>query len=160
MRWGKQADTAPADTLADQVTPAFLSMAMLALRDINSSHPDDAIRFAAGQVPVYTQRAPSLAQAHAGGCPPPCTYLGLWADEATAARLFPPGPWSEEPAPHGIIWIFENGIRRVARGDVYQQVHTTLVHELGHALQRDHVLDAMEQQGARPQATSDEPPCG
>lgn len=93
---------------------------------------DDAIRYMAETIPTYAQFAASPDQARAGGCPN-CVYLGLWADR-----------WPAYPdSRHGMIWLFDQGIRSVG-GDLRAQVYQTLLHEYGHALQRDHVLDEME----------------
>jgi len=93
---------------------------------------DDAVAYMAQFIPIYTQYRPTPEQAKAGGCVN-CTYLGLWADR-----------WPGYPSyEHGIIWLFEEGIRSRS-GDVQAQVFSTLIHEMDHALQRDHVLDALE----------------
>jgi hypothetical protein len=95
--------------------------------------PDEAVRFMVDQVPVYAQYAPDESQARAGGCAN-CIYLGLWADH-----------WPGYPAaPHGMIWLFEYGIRSMG-GDLHRQVYATLLHEMDHALQRDHVLEGLRQ---------------
>lgn len=91
-------------------------------------HQDSAIAYAIQNVPIYAQRQPTPEQRRAGGCPN-CTYLGLWAN------YWPGYPQTE----HGLIWLFEDGIRRM-RTDLYDQVAATLIHEIEHALQRDHIL--------------------
>lgn len=99
-------------------------------------HDDDAIVYAVKRVPVYAQYTATEEQARAGGCPT-CTYLGLWTDRWPGY-----GVW-----PHGIIWLFEDGNQQeTAREDSDLTAVATRVlhHELGHALQRDHVLDALE----------------
>jgi hypothetical protein len=93
---------------------------------------DPAVAYMAQHVPVYAQLAPTEQQAVAGGCPN-CWYLGLWANSW-------PG---YEMVPHGTIWLFEAGIRHSTK-DVVQGALSTLLHEMDHALQRDHVLEAME----------------
>jgi hypothetical protein len=101
---------------------------------------DDAIAYAAYHVPVYVADRPTRAQARAGGCPA-CTYLGLWCDK-----------WPGYPAsPHGIIFLFEDGIASTAgmeRTTLTVKTTEVLHHELEHALQRDHVLDALERRRA------------
>lgn len=99
-------------------------------------HPDRAIAYAAHVVPVYVDTAPEPEQARAGGCAS-CTYLGLWASS------WPGYP----PVDHGLIWLFETGIRQHTAASLTDEVHFVLVHELGHALQRDHVLDEMKAKG-------------
>ena len=94
--------------------------------------PDEAVRYMVDFVPVYVQAAPTYEQAAAGGCPT-CTYLGLWVDR-----------WPGYPtAPHGSIFLFEDGIRKYSP-DVYKQAYATLIHEMDHALQRDHVLQGLQ----------------
>lgn len=93
---------------------------------------DDAVRYMAEVIPIYAQARPTREQAMAGGCAT-CTYLGLWADR-----------WPGYPnSAHGHIWLFDQGIRAIG-GNLHRQVYSTLLHEFDHALQRDHVLDAME----------------
>jgi len=100
-------------------------------------YPDDAIQYMAVHVPVYVGVNATPDQAAAGGCVK-CTYLGLWA-----------ASWPGYPyAPHGSIWLFERGIRSVG-GTLSENTLAVMVHEFGHALQRDHVLEAMEQAKAR-----------
>jgi hypothetical protein len=97
-----------------------------------SRFPDDAVQYMSYKVPVYMAPGPTQQQAVAGGCPN-CTYLGLWA-----------ASWPGLPtAPHGMIWLFEDGIRKMG-GNLHEQVNAVLLHEYDHALQRDHVLDAMK----------------
>ena len=100
---------------------------------IAAHHPNEAFRAAARWVPVYLQTYATQEQAEAGGCAT-CTYLGLWTNQ-----------WPEYPmAPHGLIFLFEDGIRR-ARNTFRGQVYQTLEHELNHALGRDHVLDRLRE---------------
>jgi hypothetical protein len=94
--------------------------------------PDDAVRYMAEHIPIFAQWAPTPEQARAGGCER-CVYLGLWADRW-------PGYANSL---HGIIWVFESGIRGQG-GNLPEQAYRTLIHEMDHALQRDHVLDSME----------------
>lgn len=94
--------------------------------------PDDSVRYMAGAIPVYAQKEPDQQQRASGGCAK-CVYLGLWAKD------WPGLPMSL----HGHIWLFEQGIRWMG-GDLQKQTYDTLVHEMGHALERDHVLDQME----------------
>ena len=127
---------APADA---QVSPEFFRAVQAACRACEQ-WDDDAIAYAATHVPVYAERRATPQQARAAGCRT-CIYLGLWADEW-------PGYGSH---PHGIIWLFEDGIRQTAsqnEADLTNVVIAVLHHELEHALQRDHVLDAMERQRA------------
>lgn len=97
--------------------------------------PDDAIRYMAQHIPLYLNVAATPDQAAAAGCPS-CTYLGMWTDNW-------PGIPRDADHQHGSIWLFEAGILGM-RGDPVANVYEVLVHEMGHALQRDHVLDAME----------------
>ena len=91
-------------------------------------HEDPALRYMLKNIPIYAQWAPTDAQRRAGGCYY-CTYLGLWANSW-------PG-YPEEP--HGMIWLFESGIRAKG-GDLYDCTAAVLLHEMDHALQRDHIL--------------------
>ena len=94
-------------------------------------HRDVAIAYAATNVPIYAQWRPTPDQARAGGCRH-CTYYGLWARE-----------WAGYTgSDHGIIWLFEHGIR-TRKGDLLDNVMNTLLHEIDHALQRDHILKAL-----------------
>lgn len=119
-----------------QVSPDFRAAVDYALQQA-AHFPDDAIQYMSAKVPVYMAAVPTPQQAQAGGCPN-CTYLGLWA------AAWPGLP----PAPHGMIWLYEEGIRRTG-GNIYEQVMAVLLHEYDHALQRDHVLDAMRADQAR-----------
>lgn len=112
------------------ITPQFRSFVKAAIDELGDSE-DPAVAYMSQQVPVFVQFAPTPQQARAGGCPD-CTYLGLWANTW-------PG---YDDTPHGMIWLFEHGIRR-AGGDLYSRIVYTLLHEMEHALQRDHVLDAL-----------------
>jgi hypothetical protein len=91
-------------------------------------------------VPIYLLPDSLPAQREAGGCPH-CTYLGLWTESWPG---FPGGP-------HGVIFLFEKGLRGMRGSQTFDgltnNVYEVLIHELGHALQRDHVLDAMEAAG-------------
>lgn len=93
---------------------------------------DDAIRWMAQRIPIYLEWEATPEQARAAGCPT-CTYLGMWSDQW-------PGM---ETSAHGAIWLFERGILSM-RGDPVHNAYDVLVHEMGHAVQRNHVLDAME----------------
>jgi len=98
--------------------------------------PDEAVRYMVDNVPIFGQFAPDPIQAMAGGCST-CIYLGLWADR-----------WEGKPSvPHGMIWLFESGIRKIG-GSLETQTRATLLHEMDHALQRDHVLEAMHKKKA------------
>ncbi len=100
--------------------------------DAAAQVPDDAIRYMAQTIPIYLDVAATPEQGAAAGCPQ-CQFLGLWADH-----------WTGYPdEPHGTIWLFEQGITLLP-GDPVNSIYDVLVHEMGHALQRDHVLDAME----------------
>ncbi len=103
---------------------------------------NDAIRYMARAIPIYRQYAPTPEQARAGGCVK-CHYLGLWTAQW-------PG---YENSQHGLIILFEEGIRFV-RTDMWEQTYATLLHEFGHALQLDHILDAMEGERKRVQHQS------
>jgi len=116
-----------------QVTPDFLGAVQTAMYRA-SNHPDPAVRYAANNVPIYPFPKADRSQANAAGCPN-CTYLGLWADH-----------WSGYPTKrHGLIWLFEDGIRRDG-ADLDACVYNVLMHEIDHALQRDHILEAMRDQ--------------
>lgn len=117
-------------TIVAEPTDDF-KQAVISAIDRASKYPDDAVQYMSRFVPIYATRTPTQEQAQAGGCPS-CTYLGLWA-----------ATWPGYPrAPHGSIWLFENGIRTV-RGSLQDNTLAVLLHEFDHALQRDHVLDAM-----------------
>ncbi len=101
-------------------------------------YPDDSVQYMAEFVPVYLDRAPTIEQKQAGGCTK-CTYFGLWAAQWRGMAR----------AEHGMVWLFEDGIRTI-NGDLIENTTKVLYHELyEHALQNDHVLDAMEQARAR-----------
>ena len=104
------------------------------------NNPDPAVRYAVQNVPIYTLAAPSRRQAIDGGCPN-CTYLGLWADQPGPDYPVPPGGYPASN--HGYIWLFEEGIRNCSDAELDSQTHAVLIHEIDHALQRDHILDAM-----------------
>ncbi len=122
------------------VSPEFRAAVQRAI-EMASYSSDEAYVFMASarpdgkpEVPVYIQYAPTQQQARSGGCPS-CVYLGLWADR-----------WPGYPTfDHGSIWLFESGIRTMG-GDLTEQTYMTLTHEYDHALQRDHVLEAMNKQ--------------
>jgi len=113
------------------VSPRFMEAVRWAMEEAKRSS-DEVVRFAVNYVPVYAQAVPTVEQARAGGCAT-CTYLGLWADRW-------PG---YDAVPHGTIWLFERGITSMG-GDLRRQALGTLLHEIDHALQRDHVLEAMQ----------------
>lgn len=157
-----------------RVSPAFeqavgLTISRLIPTASNPGIPDDSIVFMLTgwgieeeQVPIYLLPKVDPRQAAAGGCPH-CEYLGLWAD------YWPGYP----PTKHGSIFLYEEGIMRLVErgrlastvsppfsereyladfildvanthGPLVGNICDVLVHELSHALQRDHVLDAME----------------
>lgn len=116
-------------------SPEFLKAAESAVKNAREN-PDLAVAYAAHVVPIYAQPEPDEAQATAGGCAG-CTYLGLWANH------WPGYP----PSDHGIIWLFETGIRAKTLGSLEDEATFVLLHELGHALERDHVLDEMKANG-------------
>lgn len=93
---------------------------------------DDSRRWMASNIPIFLEDQASPQEAEAAGCPW-CTYLGMWTPD------WPGFPRSE----HGLILLFEDAIRSM-RGDLVANVYQVLTHEMDHALQRDHVLDAME----------------
>jgi len=114
------------------VSQEFLAAVKWASEQV-AEDEDEAQRFAIHYVPVYAQAHPTREQAVAGGCTK-CTYLGLWSND-----------WPGYPkTDHGTIWLFEQGIRSQG-GDLYQQVLSTLKHEIDHALERDHVLEHLRQ---------------
>ena len=123
-----------------QPTPEFFSLACDALRKAGQLADHDAYDYMSRHIPVYAQWDADTAQKRAGGCPD-CMYLGLWADKWDGVEV----------STHGVIFCFEQGIRTEAERKgvpVEQQVKETILHEFGHALQFDHVLDAMEAEKA------------
>ena len=139
------------------VSPQF-EQAILNAIDLLRQVPDDAVNYLMGGIPntvsIYPLPAATPDQATAGGCPH-CTYLGLWSDYWPGFQM----------GRHGAIWLFEDGISRmgehqyrdlvdwkgrplgVGQTNVDQltaNVYEVLLHEAGHALQRDHVLDELE----------------
>jgi len=118
-----------------KVSREFMSAVQQAIKAAMACD-DEAVRFMVAYVPIYAQYAATPAMAQAGGCIN-CTYHGLWIDD-----------WPSFPAaPHGLIFLFEAGIRSQG-GDLVENTYGVLLHEMGHALQRDHVLDAMRQMKA------------
>jgi len=104
--------------------------------------PDDARQYAANHVPVFILAEADPRQKGASGCRQ-CRLLGLWARQ---------WPGYHEDAPHGMIWLFEAGIREQAsraNKSLADMTYEVLIHELDHALERDHVLEAMERERAR-----------
>lgn len=115
--------------------------------------PDDALVFMTypEHTGIYAMDKATLDQARAGGCET-CSFLGLWAD------TWPGFP----PTPHGLIFLYEDGIRKLAavppdhqfamvqsqEGVLVANTLDVLTHEMGHALQRDHVLDGLEEMKA------------
>ncbi len=120
---------------APDVSQEFLDLALIA-QDAALNAPDDAVQYMVQMVPIHLQYDPTHDQRVAGGCLN-CTYLGLWTDQ------------DPRPSQHGHIWIFEHGITAVSK-DVLGQIYQTIIHEMGHALQRDHVLDGMHARGLEP----------
>lgn len=108
-------------------------VALTEAQHLAAQSPDSAVAYMAQQVPTYAQERPTPEQARAGGCPT-CTYLGLWASSW-------PG---YTPSAHGTIWIFEEGVRRQG-GNLVDAAYRTILHEMDHALQRDHVLERLGQ---------------
>jgi len=135
------------DSVVRNPSPAFHAAVKWALEEAKHS-PDEVVRFAAYYIPIWVQYRPTPDQARAGGCEQ-CTYLGLWADRW-------PG---YEKSPHGHIWLFEDGIRRMG-GGLQQQALATLLHEFDHALQRDHVLEGMNRAKAELAAMAVRPSYG
>lgn len=125
-------------------TSQFIAAVQAAIARAKESD-DPAVRYAATIVPIYAQPKATQSQALACGCRD-CPYLGLWANAW-------PG---YDVSDHGIIWLFEDGIRKTMDKtglDMETQCLSVLLHEIDHALQRDHVLEAMEaQRRARPYA--------
>jgi len=124
-------------TLTEEFREATNLALMKAMRE-----PNDAIRYMATHIPIYRQYEATDDMRKAGGCPD-CEFLGLWTQEW-------PG---YENSQHGLIILFERGIRYKKR-DLWQQCFDTLIHEFGHALQEDHVLDAMEAERRRAHHTT------
>lgn len=110
-----------------------LAIARLMGDDFHPGEGDDAQVFMAQQIPVFLDSDATSDQAAAAGCVS-CKYLGLWAPEW-------PG---YAPTSHGTIWLFENGMR-MQYPDLVSGMVGVLQHEMDHALQRDHVLEALEQ---------------
>lgn len=114
-------------------TSEFTNMARAIRHFVISRHPDEAAAFAASVVPIWTMRDATPEMKKAGRCEH-CRFLGLWA-----------ASWpGYDPEAHGHIWLFEDGIREQARREriaVMDQIANTLVHELDHALERNHVLE-------------------
>jgi hypothetical protein len=94
--------------------------------------PDDAIRYMARHIPIYLEYEASPQQAAEAGCAQ-CPYLGMWTPDW-------PG---YERSPHGTIVLFEKHMQHM-HGNLEDNAYEVLTHEMGHALQRDHVLDALE----------------
>lgn len=126
--------------MQQQASPVFIVAVRKAVEAATQSS-DDCVRYAAAHVPIYAQKGPTPEQARAGGCSE-CTYLGLWAYR-----------WPGfEVAPHGIIWLFEDGITAVAiqtNTSLVSQCLNVILHEIEHALQRDHILQAVESTRSR-----------
>ena len=114
--------------------------AVRAAIDAAQNSPDEAVRFAIHYVPVYVQARPTHDMAVAGGCPS-CTYLGLWAQSWPGYTARDLGIQQENW--HGVIFMFEEGIRRQGV-PLSIQAQQTLFHEIDHALQRDHVLEHLK----------------
>lgn len=118
-----------------QPSPEFVRAVNTAL-DFARRSTDEAAAYAAHVVPVLAQRVPDEQQykaSRANGR----MLLGLWVDR-----------WPGIPsAPHGTVFIFEEGIRAMG-GDLVQESYKTIMHELDHALQRDHVLEALQAERA------------
>ena len=115
----------------------FLGLAKAVQRWVVAYYEDEAAAFAATVVPIDAMRDATPEMKRAGRCVP-CRFLGLWA-------MTWPG---EEPSPHGHIWLFEDGIREEARRrriSLSDQIADTILHEIDHALERDHVLEGLQQ---------------
>lgn len=125
--------------MANQVSTEFMEAVHWAAEQAGKSN-DELVSFAIHYIPVYAQTEPTPQQARAGGCEK-CTYLGLWSD------AWPGMPRTE----HGTIWLFENGIRKYS-SNLYDQVLETLLHEIDHAVQRNHVLESLNQAKAEARA--------
>ena len=123
------------------VSPEFQE-AVLQAWNRAQHNPDPAVRFAAQNVPIYVTNKVTPAQARDAGCPD-CTILGLWAAHAYAD--YPPAEGGYPASNHGLIWLYEDGIRSCA-GNLEETTHSVLIHEIDHALQRDHILEAMRKQ--------------
>jgi len=111
----------------------------MAIADVQRN-PDEAVRFAMAFVPVFVMKRPTPEMAQAGGCAT-CTYLGLWAQHwpgyGPSELGIKPENW------HGVIFMFEDGIRSMTN-NVNLQARQTLLHEIDHALERDHVLQHLQ----------------
>ena len=116
--------------MSEQVSPQFIQAVRAAIERAKS-YPDEAVPYMVSVIPVWAAPYANQAMAEAGGCPN-CTYLGLWASNW-------PGYQASQ---HGIIFLFDNGISQMG-GDLVDNAYKVLLHEFDHALQRDHVLDAL-----------------
>lgn len=124
-----------------RTSPQFDQMVRAAISQIKTTHPDPGVRYVMENVPIFMNRTPTKQLARAAGCEE-CMFLGAWS------AAWPGYPQSK----HGIIWTFEDGIVRQAQNkgiSVPTQIEDTLIHEAGHSLGRDHVLDEMRKR-ARP----------
>ncbi len=129
--WNSRASSTPTEPSAE-----FRSNVDEALRRA-AQVPDDATAYMATHVPVYVMADNTPEQAQACGHSPETRLRGMWARQ-----------WSGYPsAPHGIVWIFEKGCR-MQGGEPVGVILETIIHEFGHCLQRDHVLDALDQRAA------------
>ena len=120
--------------MSNTISPEFKSVVNQAWQ-MSRQAPDDSMRYMADNIPIWVLPKADPQKALAGGCPT-CTYLGLWADQW-------PGYQSGK---HGIIFLFEDGIRGLHQ-NLLKDTYEVLTHEMGHALQRDHVLDEMQKLG-------------
>lgn len=148
--------------MIQNLTPEFKAAVIQAL-DIARTLPDDALVYMTypEHCGIYADDKATTEQAIAGGCEN-CSFLGLWADSWPGYTR----------TPHGVIWLYEDGIRQLkgnaddslqARhpgrydivvdgygavrdkyGPLTANILDVLTHEMAHALQRDHVLDALD----------------
>lgn len=100
---------------------------------------DDAcVQYVLQHVPVYIQPFPTPEQLRQSGARGKM-LLGIWAPRW-------PGL---ETGPHGLIVLFEEGIRWSAENHgnaLNTETLAVLLHEIQHALQRDHILQAVEKE--------------
>ncbi|RJO60344.1 MAG: hypothetical protein C4542_09640 [Dehalococcoidia bacterium] len=125
--------------MSNMPSAAFIAAVRAAL-DRAKAHNDRAVVYMADAIPVFAQLDATPEQKKAGGNPNGL-FFGLWA------REWPGYPYSQ----HGLVWLFERGIRSLG-GDLVNNAFTVLLHEFDHALQRDHVLEALERKQAMDKA--------
>ena len=122
--------------MAESASEDFIHEVQIALNEVVGQHPDKAVRYAAEVVPVYVMPYPTSELEAAASCDF-CHHLGRWI----------PGSHDGVDAPHGTVYLFEKGITDEAEANRHDNTYGALVHELGHALNRDHVIEEMTAKG-------------